>query len=92
MGRTRRVCTPEFKREAVKLVMKGGHPTAQVARDLGLPPNLLRRWKQEGARELGGAFPGKGRRKPHEEERARLQRDLVRVTQELDFSKSGGLY
>jgi len=92
MGRTRRVCTPEFKREAVKLVTEGGHPTAQVARDLGLPPNLLRRWKQEGARELGGAFPGKGRRKPHEEERARLQRDLVRVTQERDCLKSVAAY
>ena len=26
---------------------EGGHPTAQGARDLGLTPNLLRRWKQE---------------------------------------------
>jgi len=92
MGRTRRVFTPEFKREAVKLVTEGGHPTAHVARDLGLPPNLLRRWKQEGARELGTAFPGKGRRKPHEEELARLKRDLVRVTQERDFLKSVAAY
>ncbi len=92
MGRTRQVCTPEFKREAVKLVTEGGHPTAQVARDLGLPPNLLRRWKQEGARELGGVCPGKGRRKPHEEELLRLQRDLVRVTQERDFLKSVAAY
>ena len=68
MGRTRRAFTPEFKREAVKLVAEGGHSTAQVARDLGLTPNLLRRWKQEVASELGAAFPGKGRRKPHEEE------------------------
>jgi hypothetical protein len=38
--------TQEFKREAVKLVAENGHPTAQVARELGLTPNLLRRWKQ----------------------------------------------
>ena len=92
MGRTRRAFTPEFKREAVKLVAEGGHSTAQVARDLGLTPNLLRRWKQEVASELGAAFPGKGRRKPHEEELARLKRDLTRVTQERDFLKSVATY
>jgi len=35
MGRPRRVFTREFKQEAVKLGTAGGHPTAQVARDLG---------------------------------------------------------
>ena len=43
MGSTRRAFTREFKREAVKLATESGHPTAQVARDLGLTPNLLRR-------------------------------------------------
>jgi transposase len=74
MGRPRRAFTREFKREAVKLVTEGGHPTAQVARDLDLTPNLLRRWTQEVAGDPVAAFPGKGRRKPHEEERARLKR------------------
>ena len=46
MGRTRRVFTREFKQEAVKLVTAGGHSTAQVARELGRTPNLLRRGKQ----------------------------------------------
>ena len=92
MGRTRRAFTQEFKREAVKLVTESGHPTAQVARDLGLTPNLLRRWKQEVAGDPVAAFPGKGRRKPHEEELARLKRDLARVTQERDFLKSVAAY
>lgn len=47
MGQSRRVFTPKFKQEAVKLLTVGGHPTAQVARDLEITPNLLRRWKQE---------------------------------------------
>jgi transposase len=38
------------------------------------------------------AFPGKGRRKTHEEELARLKRDLARVTQEQDFLKSVAAY
>ena len=92
MGRTRRAFTQEFKREAVKLVAEHGHPTAQVARELGLPPNLLRRWTQEVASAPVAAFPGKGRRKPHEEELARLKRELARVTQERDFLKSVAAY
>jgi putative transposase len=51
-------------------VTESGHPTTQVARDLGLTPNLLRRWKQEVAGDPVAAVPGKGRRKPHEEELA----------------------
>ena len=91
-GRPRRVFTREFKQEAVKLVSAGRHPTAQIARDLGITPNLLRRGKQEVAGEPGVAFPGKGRRNPHEEELARLKRDLVRVMQERDFLKSVAAY
>ena len=59
MGRTRRAFTREFTQEAVRLVTEGGHPTAQVARDLGLTPNVLRRWKQEVAGDPVAAFPGK---------------------------------
>jgi hypothetical protein len=51
-------------------VTESGHPTTQVARDLGLTPNLLRRWKQEVAGDPVAAFPGKGRRKPHEQQLA----------------------
>ena len=92
MGQRRRAFTREFKQEAVKLVTAGGHPTAQVARDLGITPNLLRRWKQEVAGDPVAAFPGKGRRTPHEEERARLKRDWARVTQERDLLKRVAVY
>ena len=92
MGQTRRAFTREFKQEVVKLVTADGHPTVPVARDLGVTPNLLRRWKQEVAGDPVAAFPGKGRRKPHEEELARLKRDLARVTQERDFLNSVAAY
>jgi transposase len=64
----------------------------EPAAALGLTPNLLRRWKQEVAGDPVDAFPGKGRRKPHEEELARLKRDLARVTQERDFLTSVAAY
>jgi transposase len=87
-GRTRRAETQAIKREAVKLVAENGPLTAQVARELGLTPHLLRRWKPEVASDPVAAFLGKGRRTPPEEELARLKRDLARVTQERDFLKS----
>ena len=86
MGQSRRVFTPKFKQEALKLVTVGWHPTAQVARDLGITPNLLRRWKQEITGDPIAAFSGKKRRKPHEEGLARLTQELARVTEERDFS------
>ena len=70
----------------------GGHPTAQVVWEFGLTPNLLRRWTQEVAGDPGAVFHGKGRRTPHEEELARLKRDLARVTQERDFLNSVSAY
>ena len=87
MGQSRRLFTQKFKQAALKLVTIGRHPTAQVARDLGITLNLLRRWKQEIPGDPIAAFPGKKRRKPHEEELARLTQELARVTQERDFQK-----
>lgn len=92
MGQTRRACTREFTQEAVQRVTAGGHPTAPVARDLGITPNLLRRWTHEVAGEPVAAFPSQGRRKPHDEELARLKRDWARVTQERElFQPCGGV-
>ena len=59
MGHQRRTFTRGFKQEAVILVAAGGHPTAQVARDLGITPNLLRRWKQEVVGDPVAAFPAR---------------------------------
>ena len=46
---TRRRYTEEFKREAVQLVCESAHPVAQVARDLGIPENVLYRWTAQRA-------------------------------------------
>jgi len=44
MGRTRRGFTPEYKDEAVKLVINTGRPVATVARELGINEATLGRW------------------------------------------------
>ena len=43
---TRRRHSDEFKREAVKLVSDQQVSISEAARNLGINPNLLRRWKQ----------------------------------------------
>lgn len=40
----RRTFTPEYRREAARLVIDTGRPIAQVARELGLGEQLLGRW------------------------------------------------
>ena len=40
----RRRFTPEFKNDAVKLVIESGRPTAQVAQDIGVNEGTLGNW------------------------------------------------
>ncbi len=44
MGSQRREFTPEYKDEAVKLVVNTGRPVAVVARELGVKEQTLGRW------------------------------------------------
>ena len=87
MSATRRSFSREFKEEAVRMVTEGGHSLAQVARDLEIGPNLLRRWRRKLEEDPEQAFPGVGRRKARDEEMWRLRRDLERVSQERDILK-----
>lgn len=56
MTKRRRKFTEEFKEEAVKLVLDHGYKITEAARNLGIHPNLLGRWKSE----LEGDNPGRG--------------------------------
>jgi len=72
----RRVYTTEFKAEAVALAKKREKPISQVALDLGINENMLRRWMQQTqeAADTGlRAFPGHGR--PRDAELARLRKE-----------------
>ena len=53
MTKRRRKFTQEFKEEAVKLVLDQGSKITEAARNLGIHPNQLSRWK----RELQGENP-----------------------------------
>ena len=55
--RKRRQYSREFKEEAVRMVTDGGQSLAQVARDLDIRPNVLRRWRKELTEATGGDLP-----------------------------------
>jgi len=83
----RRTFTLEFKREAVRLVTERKLSIPEAARQLGVGPNLLRKWRQ--ALEAGGkqvssekkdqtALEEEVRRLRVENERLRMERDILK--------------
>lgn len=86
----RRKYSQEYKQEAVQLVQQSNIPLAQVATNLGINPNNLRRWADELNKAGNNAFPGNGT--PRDQELARLKRELQQVKQERDFLKEAAAY
>jgi len=87
MAKIRRVYTPEFRREAVRLLETSGKSGAQIERDLGIGAGCLCRWKQKLAEDGENAFPGHGRLAPDQERMRQLERELEIVRQERDILK-----
>jgi transposase len=77
----RRQYTPEFKEEAVRMVLDG-HAVASVCQRLGLTsPNLLYNWKRKLVEQGGTTAVGLERRVRE------LEAELKRVEQERDILK-----
>lgn len=87
---SRRKYSQEFKQEAVQLSRQAGVSVSQVARDLGIQPNMLTRWRRESAVAGPKAFRGQG--VARDQELAQLRRDLGRVTRERDFLKEAAAF
>ena len=87
MPERRRKFDKDFKLEALRLVDRGDRSIAAIARDLGIHPNSLLKWREQFRSDGADAFPGKGRLKPADEELRRLRRELEVVTQERDILK-----
>ena len=83
---TRKKYPAEFKEQAIKLSYTSGKSVAAVAEDLGLPVNMLHRWRREAeAGKPGKAFPGHG--KARDEELAELRKRVKQVELERDILK-----
>jgi transposase len=90
LARAKKNFSPEFREEAVKLVIETSRPIAQVARELGIVEGTLGNWVNTYRREHAGEEPPLSLN-----ERARL-RELERETRELkienDFLKKAAAY
>lgn len=81
----RRVYTPEFKAEAVRLV-RGGLSQAQVAKDLGVSPGTLGQW----VRQLQD-MPS-GSEAVDLEEVRRLRKRVAQLEEEREILKKAAAY
>ena len=57
MVRNRRTFSPEFREDAVKLVIDSSRPIAQVARELGIGEAALGNWVNRYRRDHAGEEP-----------------------------------
>lgn len=90
MGRQRREFTPEYKDEAVRLVINTGRAVAVVARELGVQESTLGRWVN-----AFKARQGSGEEALSETERvelARLRRENSELKMDRAFLKKASLF
>lgn len=89
--RKRRKHTKEFKEEAVKLVTEQGYKISEAARNLGLHPNVLGRWKQglevkEGDDTIPDSLPAM------QSELKRLRKENKRLQMEREILKKAAAF
>lgn len=77
--KVRKKYTPEFRAEAVSLVLDKGYSVTQAAESLGVSSGLLHRWKALAEKERAGSTVS-------EDEKAELMR-LRRENKELRMEK-----
>ena len=83
----RRKFDSQFKHDALRMIQESNRRITDIARDLGIHPELLYRWKNEQAADRDRAFPGKGNMKPEQDQVRRLEQELVQAKEERDILK-----
>ena len=90
MGRQRREFSPEYKDEAVKLVINTGRTVAVVARELGIQESTLGRWVNlQKDRQDGGEVPLS---ETERAELARLRKENSELKLDRAFLKKASLF
>jgi len=86
--------SPEFKREAVRLLEQGNKEAAQLARELGVKRNQLYKWQKEVHQFGNGAFPGQGQRQgtKRTDETRVLHAEMKKLREENEILKKAALY
>jgi len=77
----------EFKKEAVRRLEKDDINGIKLASELGIRRNLLYKWKEEINKYGVNAFPGKGLRPKKETNVSTLNKQIVRLKEEIQILK-----
>jgi transposase len=89
----RRVYTREFKESAIELFHSREKTKQEVAEELGISPENLRRWLRENEESKDGklkAFPGHGI--PRDEELAMLRKEVADLRETNEILKKATAY
>ena len=89
--RKRRVFTPEFRAEAVRLCKVGDRTITQVSKDLDLTENSLREWVKRADIDAGKGPPD-ALTTAERDELARLRREVKRLGMERDILKAAATF
>lgn len=88
----RQTFSPEFKREAVRLLEQGDKDGSQLARELGVKRNQLYKWQVEIRSYGDDAFPGCGRRPKQDDDTKMLKAEIKRLQMENEILKKAAVY
>jgi transposase-like protein len=90
-GKRQPTDTPEFRADAVRLVEQRGKRMRQVAADLGLATESLRRWVQQ-AQVDAGRGPAGALTTEEREELRRLRRENATLRMEREILKKAAAF
>jgi transposase len=92
LSQKRRRYTPQFKKEAVELILNQDYTLAQAASSLGISRNVLGRWRTEYREQGKQAFPGAGHQSPEAEELKRLREEVRKLKLEKEILKKAAAF
>jgi len=91
MGKQRRSFSEEYKRDAVRRLAAGQQGLSQIARDLGIHPNLLDAWRRKYGK-LSTAVSSTKSQLSLEEENARLRRENAALKEDREILKKAAAF
>jgi transposase len=92
MDRNKQDYTPEFRAEAVKLVLNQGLSLAEAAKRLSVPKGTLANWVSSAKGAAAVAAPGARSVPELEAEVRQLRKELVEARMERDILKKATAY
>jgi transposase len=75
-----------------RTIKERGVSVAQASRDLGIHPNVLRKWTRDVQLDPLHAFPGQGQMKPEQAEIVCLKKEVAKLRIERDIPKKAATY